>query len=132
VALVLIGRRDLRSNNSWMHNSARLVKGPNRCTLLIHRLDAAERDLRDGDIALVRSRVGAALVPAALTDDVAPGVVSLPHGWGHARAGAALEIAGAHAGASLNDLTDDERVDVLSGNAALSGVPVTVERAPDP
>lgn len=129
--LILIGRRDLRSNNSWMHNSARLVKGRDRCTLLIHRSDAAERDLHDGDVALVRSRVGAARVPVALTDDIAPGVVSLPHGWGHGRAGAALEIAAAHAGASLNDLTDDRRVDALSGNAAFSGVPVRVERAPD-
>jgi anaerobic selenocysteine-containing dehydrogenase len=75
--------------------------------------------------------VGAARVPVALTDDIAPGVVSLPHGWGHGRAGAALEIAAAHAGASLNDLTDDRRVDALSGNAAFSGVPVRVERAPD-
>jgi anaerobic selenocysteine-containing dehydrogenase len=127
--LILIGRRDLRSNNSWMHNSARLVKGRDRCTLLIHPRDAAARDLHDGDVVLVRSRVGAARVPVTLTDDIAPGVVSLPHGWGHGRAGAALEIAGGHAGASLNDLTDDGRVDVLSGNAALSGVPVKVERA---
>ncbi|HEY6006444.1 MAG TPA: molybdopterin-dependent oxidoreductase [Anaeromyxobacter sp.] len=131
-ALVLVGRRDLRSNNSWMHNSARLVKGRDRCTLLIHPSDAAARDLREGDVAQVRSRVGAARVPVALSAEVAPGVVSLPHGWGHGRAGASLEVAGAHAGASLNDLTDDARVDVLSGNAALSGVPVTVERAPSP
>ena len=126
--LVLIGRRDLRSNNSWMHNAQRLVKGPVRCTLLVNPADAAARALRDGDAALLRSRVGAVAVPVEVTDAVAPGVVCLPHGWGHARDGAALSVARSHAGASLNDVTDDQRVDVLSGTAALSGVPVTVER----
>jgi len=125
--LVLIGRRSLRSNNSWMHNSARLVKGPVGCTLVMHPTDAAARGLVDGARVRARTRVGAVEVPLVVSDEVAPGVVSLPHGWGHARAGTALGVAQAHAGASLNDLTDDARVDALSGNAAFSGVPVEVE-----
>ena len=127
--LVLIGRRALRSNNSWMHNSLRLVKGPPGCVLLMHPEDAAERGLRSGARARVESRVGSVEVPVGITADVARGVVSLPHGWGHTRPGAALGVASAHAGASLNDLTDEQAVDALSGNAAFSGVPVTVTRA---
>jgi len=127
--LVLIGRRALRSNNSWMHNSLRLVKGPPGCVLFMHPEDAAAHGVRDGGRARVTSRVGSVEVPVALTDDVMRGVVCLPHGWGHSRDGAALSVAGAHAGASLNDLTDDQRVDPLSGNAAFNGVPVTVTRA---
>jgi anaerobic selenocysteine-containing dehydrogenase len=127
--LVLIGRRALRSNNSWMHNSLRLVKGPPGCVLLMHPDDAATRGLDPGGRARVTSRVGSVEVPVAVTDEVMRGVVSLPHGWGHARKGAALSVAAAHAGASLNDLTDDHSVDALSGNAAFNGVPVTVTRA---
>ncbi|HEX9605368.1 MAG TPA: molybdopterin-dependent oxidoreductase [Myxococcales bacterium] len=127
--LVLIGRRALRSNNSWMHNSLRLVKGPPGCVLLMHPEDAAERGLRPGARARVESRVGSVEVPVGVTADVARGVVSLPHGWGHTRQGAALGVASAHAGASLNDLTDEQAVDALSGNAAFSGVPVSVSRA---
>ncbi|MCA1826737.1 MAG: molybdopterin-dependent oxidoreductase [Myxococcales bacterium] len=126
--LVLIGRRALRSNNSWMHNSLRLVKGPPGCTLMIHPDDAAARGLSAGSRARVRSRVGAVEVPIAITTDVGPGVVSLPHGWGHVRDGTALSVASANAGASLNDLTDEQSVDALSGNAAFNGVPVEVER----
>jgi anaerobic selenocysteine-containing dehydrogenase len=125
--LVLIGRRSLRSNNSWMHNSPRLVKGPVACTLLMHPTDAAARGLVDGARVRARTRVGEVEVPLQISDEVAPGVVSLPHGWGHAREGTALGVARRHAGASLNDLTDEQRVDALSGNAAFSGVPVTVE-----
>jgi anaerobic selenocysteine-containing dehydrogenase len=125
--LVLIGRRALRSNNSWMHNSARLVKGPVACTLKMHPTDAAARGLVDGARVRARSRVGAVEVPLEVSDEVAPGVVSLPHGWGHAREGTALAVARAHAGASVNDLTDDQRVDALSGAAAFNGVPVVVE-----
>jgi len=131
-SLSLIGRRDLRSNNSWMHNSARLVKGRRRCTLLMHPSDAAARGLSDGDPVRVRSRVGAVEVELQLTEDIAPGVVSLPHGWGHARPGTRLAIASAHPGASINDLTDDACVDAASGNAAFSGVAVWVERQGDP
>jgi anaerobic selenocysteine-containing dehydrogenase len=127
--LVLIGRRALRSNNSWMHNSLRLVKGPPGCVLLIHPEDAAQRGLRSGARARVESRVGSVEVPVGITADVARGVVSLPHGWGHTRPGAAMGVASAHAGASLNDLTDEQAVDALSGNAAFSGVPVSVTRA---
>jgi anaerobic selenocysteine-containing dehydrogenase len=124
--LVLIGRRNLRSNNSWMHNSPRLVKGPEGCTLLMHPADAAARGVAQGDRVRVRSRVGEVLVPLAVSDEMARGVISLPHGWGHARQGVALEVARAHAGASVNDLTDDGLIDTISGTASLSGVPVTV------
>jgi anaerobic selenocysteine-containing dehydrogenase len=127
--LLLIGRRQLRSNNSWMHNSQRLVKGPVGCTLLVHPDDAAARGLVHGAGALVRSRVGSIRVPVAVSDEVARGVVCLPHGWGHDREGAALRVASAHAGGSFNDLADEQRVDELSGNADFSGVPVTVEAA---
>jgi anaerobic selenocysteine-containing dehydrogenase len=124
--LVLIGRRALRSNNSWMHNSLRLVKGPEGCALLIHPADAASRGLHEGGRAKVTSRVGSVEVPVEITPDVLRGVVSLPHGWGHGRGGSALSVAAAHSGASLNDLTDEQAVDPLSGNAAFNGVPVTV------
>ncbi len=124
--LSLIGRRHLRSNNSWMHNSHRLVKGPNRCTLLIHPADAARRGISQGALATVRSRVGAVDVPVEISDEVMPGTVSLPHGFGHARPDVRLSIATAHAGASANDLTDDQAIDALCGNAALNGVPVLV------
>ncbi len=124
--LALIGRRDLRSNNSWMHNSERLVRGAERCTLLMHPKDAEERELRHGQPVRVSSRVGGVEVTLAVSDGMAPGVVSLPHGWGHGRAGTRLAVANVHAGASLNDLTDDLRVDPLSGTAAFSGTPVEV------
>jgi len=127
--LVLIGRRALRSNKSWMHNSLRLVKGPPGCVLLIHPDDAAARGIKEGERARVRSRVGSVEVPVGLSEDLARGVVSLPHGWGHDREGASLSVAARHAGASLNDLTDEQSVDALCGNAAFSGVPVTVTRA---
>ncbi len=128
--LLLIGRRQLRSNNSWMHNSERLVKGPEACTLLMHPDDARARGLADGDRVQVRSRVGQVAVPLALSSDIAVGVVSLPHGWGHGQSGVALRVAQSHAGASINDLTDEQRLDALSGNASFSGVPVTVTASP--
>jgi anaerobic selenocysteine-containing dehydrogenase len=127
--LVLIGRRALRSNNSWMHNSLRLVKGPAGCVLLMHPEDAAARGLQPGDRARVESRVGSIEAPVGVTPDLSRGVVSLPHGWGHGRDGASLGVAAAHKGVSLNDLTDEQSVDALSGNAALNGVPVTVAKA---
>ena len=107
----------------------RLVKGPPGCVLLMHPEDAAAHGLAAGERARVASRVGTVEVPVGLTSDMARGVVSLPHGWGHGRDGAALTVAAAHAGASLNDLTDEQSIDVLSGNAAFSGVPVTVSKA---
>ena len=128
-SLQLIGRRDLRSNNSWMHNSHRLVKGPNRCTLLIHPSDAQQFGVVDGARVRVRSRAGVIAVEAEVSDTVMPGVVSLPHGWGHDRPGTRQVIASAHAGASVNDLTDERAIDAISGNAAFSGVAVTVESA---
>ena len=129
--LALIGRRDLRSNNSWMHNSARLVKGRERCTLLMNPADAAARGLRDGERVRLRSRAGAVEVILAITDEMRPGSVSLPHGWGHHRAGTRLSVAGARPGQSVNDVTDELEVDRLCGTAVLSGVPVHVTSAPD-
>ena len=127
--LLLIGRRTLRSNNSWMHNSLRLVKGRDRCTLLMHPDDARRRGLESGVKITVTSRVGAIVAPLEVSGEVMPGIVSLPHGWGHDRPGAQLSVAAAHAGVSLNDVTDDARVDALSGASSLSGVPVTVAAA---
>ena len=128
-ALSLIGRRHLRSNNSWMHNSARLVKGPTRHQLLMHPQDLASRGLKDGSAVRIRSRAGEVVVEVESSDEVMPGVVSPPHGWGHDRAGTRMGVAQAHAGASSNDLTDETYLDRLSGNAALNGVAVTVEAA---
>ena len=125
-ALVLIGRRELRSNNSWMHNSERLVKGKERCTLLMNPKDAEARGLSAGQTVEARTRAGAVRVALEPSDTVMPGVVSLPHGWGHGRDGVRLRIAAARPGASLNDLTDEQDVDLLAGTACLSGVPVEV------
>ncbi len=126
-ALVLIGRREARTNNSWLHNSERLVKGPERCTLRMHPDDARARSLSAGARVRVSSRVGAVEVTLETTDELRPGVVSLPHGWGHGRAGVRLRVASAHPGVSVNDLTDETLVDSLSGTAALNGVEVRVE-----
>ena len=126
--LLLIGRRHLRSNNSWMHNSERLVRGKNRCTLMIHPDDAQSRGLSDGQTVCVRSRVGQVEIPIEVTDSIMRGVVSIPHGWGHKRKGVKLSVAQDYAGVSLNDLTDDKRLDMLTGNAAFSGVPVHIEK----
>ncbi|HEX9207949.1 MAG TPA: molybdopterin oxidoreductase family protein [Steroidobacteraceae bacterium] len=125
-ALTLIGRRHVRSNNSWLHNSHRLVKGKPRCTLLIHPDDAARRAVTDGALVNVSSRVGSVQVVAEVTGDMQPGVVCLPHGWGHGRQGVRLSIAAAHAGVSINDLIDDQRIDLLTGTAVLNGTPVEV------
>ena len=127
--LVLIGRRQLRSNNSWLHNSQRLVKGPPRCVLLVHPDDAARLSLRDGGRARVTSSRGEVEVTVAVTDDMMPGVVSLPHGWGHDRPGARTSVASAHAGVSINDLTDETRLDRLTGSAAFSALPVDITAA---
>jgi anaerobic selenocysteine-containing dehydrogenase len=124
--LVLIGRRDLRSNNSWMHNSERLTKGPARCTLLIHPDDAASRGLADGGTARVSTGRGAIELPVEVTDAVMRGVVSVPHGWGHGRAGIQLWVARATPGQSVNDILDPAVIDELSGTSALTGQPVEV------
>jgi anaerobic selenocysteine-containing dehydrogenase len=128
--LLLIGRRQLRSNNSWMHNSERLVKGnpaKPQCTILMHPADAAERNLKQGQKAMVKSRVGKIILPVELSDEIMRGVVSIPHGWGHDRDGNRLTVAQQHAGASINDLMDEFSIDVISGTAAFNGTRVTVE-----
>jgi anaerobic selenocysteine-containing dehydrogenase len=127
---VLVGRRDLRSNNSWMHNVEVLVKGRPRCTLHVHPDDAVRWQVLDGHQARVEGRVGALDVVVEVTDAVRPGVVSLPHGWGHDLDGVRLGVARAHAGVNANVLADDQLVDVLSGNAVLNGIPVTVAPVP--
>jgi anaerobic selenocysteine-containing dehydrogenase len=127
--LLLIGRRQLSSNNSWMHNLEPLVRGSNRCTAQLHPDDAALLGLVDGGMAVVRSRAGKIEVPVEVTDAIRPGVVSIPHGWGHDVDGTRTTVARAHAGANTNVLADEQLLDALSGNAAFSGVPVEVEPA---
>jgi anaerobic selenocysteine-containing dehydrogenase len=122
--MVLIGRRDLRSNNSWMHNLPVLVRGPERCTAWVHPEDAARLGLTDGEPVRVSSRVGAIEVAVAVTEDVMPGVVSIPHGWGHGAEGVALNVAREHAGVNSNVLADPEVLEPLSGTAVLNGIPV--------
>ena len=126
---VLVGRRHLRSNNSWMHNLNVLVKGKERCTLQIHPDDAATVGVAHGGRAEVASRVGKVTVPVEVTDGIMPGVVSIPHGWGHDLAGIRMSVAAANAGVNSNLLTDEEQIDPLSGNAVLNGIPVTVAPA---
>jgi anaerobic selenocysteine-containing dehydrogenase len=127
--LLMIGRRHVRSNNSWMHNFHRLVKGKPRHQLLMHPDDLASRGLVDGQRVKVSSRVGTIEVEVQGSQDMMKGVVSLPHGWGHARPGVQMTIASGQPGSSANDLTDDCQLDELSGNAALNGVPVKVAAA---
>ncbi len=124
--LRLIGRRHVRQNNSWLHNSKRLLKGPDRCTLMIHPDDAMARGLTDGGMATVTSRVNSVDIPVEVSDDVMPGVVSIPHGFGHGREGVGLSVAREKPGVSINDLTDPASYDRLSGNAVLNATPVTV------
>jgi anaerobic selenocysteine-containing dehydrogenase len=127
--LVLVGRRHLRSNNSWMHNVHALAKGPERCTLLVSPADAARLGLEDGASAKVRSRVGEVVAPVSVSDEMMPGVVSLPHGFGHGAPGVRLRVASAHAGVSSNQLADETLLDALSCNAVLNGIPVEVSAA---
>jgi anaerobic selenocysteine-containing dehydrogenase len=102
------------------------MKGKQRCTILMNPNDAADRDLIAGQNVLVRSRVGEIVLPLEVSDEMMAGVVSIPHGWGHDRAGNRLEVAQQHAGASINDLTDNQAIDSLCGTAAFNGTPVTV------
>jgi anaerobic selenocysteine-containing dehydrogenase len=127
--LSLIGRRQLRSNNSWMHNAERLVRGKERCTVLMNPADAAQRNLVDGQQVQVKSRVGCIELPLELDEGMMAGVVSIPHGWGHGCSHVKLSVAAAHAGASINDLTDEALLDEMTGNAALIGVKVRVSTA---
>ena len=128
-SLHLIGRRHVRSNNSWMHNYHRLVKGKARDQLLMHPHDLASRGLTSGQIVEITSRTGSIQVPVVASTDVMRGVISLPHGWGHNRDGARTGIASAHAGASYNDISDEKFLDAISGNAALNGIAVEVRAA---
>jgi anaerobic selenocysteine-containing dehydrogenase len=124
--LVLIGRRHLRTNNSWMHHVPRLANGGARCTLLIHPLDAASLGLDDGASARLESDAGCVVAPVECSDTIRRGVVSLPHGWGHASSGRRLRDAAGSPGVSLNAVTSEHRVDHVSGNAAFNGIPVRV------
>ncbi len=126
--LLLIGRRQLRSNNSWMHNVPKLMAGKPRCTLLMHPIDAGRIGVVDGDEVDITSRIGTVVAPVELDDGIMVGVVSLPHGFGHNRVGTGQRVASAHAGVSINDVSDEQRVDPLSGVAAFSGQPVQVQR----
>ncbi len=128
---LLIGRRHLRSNNSWMHNAQRLVKGPPRCTLLMHPADAEGRGWQEGQKLRVSSRVGAVEVSLQLSEAIMPGVVSLPHGYGHDRQGVHLTVAQHRPGVSFNDLSDAAELDTLSGTAVLNGIPVQIEAVED-
>jgi anaerobic selenocysteine-containing dehydrogenase len=130
--LVLVGRRHLRSNNSWMHNVPALTGGSNRCTLHIHPEDAERLGVRDGAPVRVKGAGGEVTAPAEVTDAVRRGVVSLPHGWGHDRPGTRLAHASADPGVNVNQLLDGRMLDPLSGNAVLNGVPVEVAPATDP
>jgi anaerobic selenocysteine-containing dehydrogenase len=127
--LVLIGRRQLRDNNSWMHNVPRLMKGRNRCTLWMNPTEAARLGLVDGQQVVIRSSAGTLQAPLQVTDEIREGVVSLPHGYGHGRDGTRLTVANANPGVCINDITDHLLLDELSGTSAMNGVPVTVEAA---
>lgn len=128
--LVLVGRRHLRSNNSWLHNVPALTGGSNRCTLHIHPEDAERLGLRDGAPVRIKGAGGAVTAPVEITDGIRPGVVSLPHGWGHDRPGTRMSHAALDPGVNVNQLLDGSLLDPLSGNAVLNGVPV--ELAPLP
>jgi len=130
--LALIGRRQLRSNNSWLHNCERLMRGRDRCTARLHPEDAARLGLEAGVLAELRTDAGSVVVPVELSDEMMPGVVSLPHGFGHDREGTRLRVASAKPGVSLNDLSSELRLDQASGTAAFSGQPVRVRAAATP
>lgn len=130
--MVLVGRRQLRSNNSWMHNLPVLVKGKPRCTLHVHPDDAERYKLGDGEPAQLRSRTGTVIVAVEVTDTIMPGVVSLPHGWGHDLPDTALRVASARPGANSNLLADELLIDGLSGNAVLNGIPVELSPVREP
>jgi len=126
---VLVSRRHVRSNNTWMHNAPSLMTGRDRCTLLVHPTDAESRDLEDGVLARVRSEAGQLEVAVEVSDEMRPGVVCLPHGWGHDKVGTRLGVASRHAGVCNNVLAPGDLVDPASGNAVVNGIPVEVTRA---
>ncbi|ART67572.1 molybdopterin dinucleotide-binding protein [Mycobacterium dioxanotrophicus] len=127
--LVLVSRRHLRSCNSWLHNVPALMKGKDRCTLLVHPADADANGVADGDIVTVTSAGGSIEVPVEITDAIKPGVVSMPHGWGHGVPGTQLSVANASPGVNTNVLSPPDFLDEPSGNGALNGIPVTVTRS---
>ncbi|MCU1400725.1 MAG: Formate dehydrogenase-O, major subunit, partial [Acidimicrobiales bacterium] len=127
--LVLVSRRHLRSKNTWLHNVSVLVNGKERCTLMINPADAARLGVADGSVARISSTAGSIVVQAEITEEMLSGIVSLPHGWGHDKAGTRLSIAREHAGVNSNLLAPGEFVDALSGNAAVNGIPVEVAPA---
>jgi anaerobic selenocysteine-containing dehydrogenase len=127
--MVLVGRRQLRSNNSWMHNLEPLVKGKERCTAQLHPDDAERLGLAEGAAAVLSSAAGSVEAPVEITDSVMPGVVSLPHGWGHDQPGVRMSVASAHHGVNSNFLADETAVEPVSGNAVLNGIPVDVSAA---
>ncbi len=129
--LLLIGRREMRTNNSWLHNAPMSVKGRERCTLKMHPRDATARGLVAGEPVSIRSRVGRLTAPLEVTDELMEGVVSLPHGWGHRGEGLLLRVASRHPGVNVNDLTDPEMIEPVTGNAVLNGVPVEVVAGED-
>lgn len=124
--LVLVNRRHLRSNNSWLHNVPALMKGRDRCTLLMHPADAARCRVNDEDIVTVKSESGEIKVPVEITEAIKPGVVSMPHGWGHDKPGTRLSVANGAPGANTNVLSPPTWIDAPSGNGVLNGIPVTV------
>jgi anaerobic selenocysteine-containing dehydrogenase len=124
--LYLIGRRNLKSNNSWMHNLPSLARSKNQCYLIMNKDDASRRNIVDGSQVQVTSPVGSIEIPVMLSDRIMPGVVSIPHGWGHDRTQVKLSLARKSPGVSLNDIMDDRQVDSFSGNAILNGQRVRV------
>jgi len=124
--LVLVSRRHVRSNNTWMHNVPALMKGRDRCTLLIHPDDAARCGVADGDVVTVKSPAGEIKVPVEITRAIKPGVVSMPHGWGHGKPGTRMSVANNSPGANTNSLSPPRFIDEPSGNGALNGIPVTI------
>jgi anaerobic selenocysteine-containing dehydrogenase len=125
-SLVLVSRRHLRSNNTWLHNVPALMKGKDRCTLLIHPDDAARCGIADDDVVTVKSEAGEIKVPVEVTDAIKPGVVSMPHGWGHGKPGTRMSVANRSPGANTNALSPPTFLDEPSGNGALNGIPVTI------
>ncbi|TGM60347.1 molybdopterin-dependent oxidoreductase [Leptospira vanthielii] len=127
---LLIGRRHLRSNNSWMHNLPKLMTGKPRCTVMIHPSDANHLGIINDEEVIVESSVGKIQIPVEITEELMQGVVSIPHGFGHNRSGTNQKVATEFSGVSINDLTDDQAIDEFSGNAAFSGIKVSIKKQP--
>jgi anaerobic selenocysteine-containing dehydrogenase len=125
--MLLIGRRDPRTNNSWMHNSHRLVKGKPRCLAIINKADAQKHQLQEGDSIKVVSQTNELVISVTITENIKAGIISIPHGWGHNQPDTKLSIANKHPGVNINNLMNDTEIDELSGNAVLAGVPIRIE-----